>query len=132
MTNQNTQAGVHYLVTLYYLQKQNRPEVKHDYWIYPKGYKFQVTETEAKELYQHKGLIMDTTAKNEGSRIVRAFIGKIRRIDGNPTWLNQYKHLAWTRFWNPGKQQMTAWCNYRRIMKKKWKAQGKKSGKAKK
>lgn len=130
MTDQNAQAEVHYLVTLYYLQKQNRPEVKHAYWIYPKGYVFQVTETEAKKLRQHKGLMMEAMIQDDESHTIRAFIGKISRIHGNPTWLNQHKHLAWTRFWNPGKQQLAAWRNYQRIMKKKHRARGKKPGKA--
>lgn len=129
MTDKNDQAEVHYLVTLYYLQKQNRPEIKHDYWIYPKGYVFQVTEVEAKKLRQHKGLMMDATIKDGGSHIIRAFIGKISRIHGNPKWLSQYKHLAWMRFWNPGKQQMAAWCNYQWIMKKKQKMRVKEHGK---
>lgn len=132
MTDKNDQADVHYLVTLYYLQKQNRPEVKHDYWIYPKGYVFQVTETEAKELRQHKGLMMEAMIKDGGSHTIRAFIGKISRIHGNPTWINQHKHLAWTRFWNPGKQQLAAWCNYQWIMKSKCRTRGKKHEKAKK
>lgn len=132
MTDKHDQADVHYLVTLYYLQKQNRPEVKYDYWIYPKGYHFQVTETEAKKLYQHKGLMMDGMTENGESSIIRAFIGKISRIHGNPTWLSQHKHLAWTRFWNPGKQQLAAWCNYQQIMKTKRKPRGKKLGKVKK
>lgn len=129
MPDKNDQADVHYLVTLHYLQKQNRPEVKHDYWIYPKGYNFQVTETEAKELYKHKGLMMDAMIKNEESNTIRAFIGKISRIHGNPKWLSQHKHLAWTRFWNPGKQQLAAWGNYQRTINKKRKRRGKEPGK---
>lgn len=132
MTNKNDQAEVRYLVTLYYLQKQNRPEIKHDYWIYPKGYVFQVTETEAKELRKHKGLMMEAMIQDDGSHTIRTFIGEISRIHGNPTWLNQYKHLAWTRFWNPGKQQLAAWSNYQRIMATKRKRRSKKREKAQK
>lgn len=120
---------ISYVVTLYYLQDQNRPEAKYQYWIYPKAYAFWVTPAEAKKLHGHKGLAIETALPDGTPSTVRAFIYKMSKIKGQPDWLNERKHLSWDRLWNPGEKQMMSWENYQGILNQRKVRRKKKAGK---